>query len=176
MITNLLNYARTKVRHSFDPSTMLTNEGIQDSKSEHKGLYLGVVSSEGDEIAREGFIKDGNDDLLKSTDLVVNNLVDKLKHKNYSLSRFMTSQVHLTVIRDCKYMADPMLWDENKDGIYFQWGQKYRGLYLPYQIQRMDLTKAQVLDRLCAWEAGVASNLWKNEAGLVFRLTCDTIS
>lgn len=174
----VLNYSRSKIHHIYDPSHLFSEQdGLRgECTTHHKGLYLGVVDSMGKQQFREGFMVPEASNVMDSADIVVKNLFEKMQSSGYTLPKFLSSQIYLTVIYKCDYIADPMSWDADKDGVVFQWGQRYRALYLPYEIKQMNLPKTSILDRLCCWGAGTASNLWMTDSGLVFKLTCDSIS
>lgn len=141
----------------------------------HKGFYLGLLDSSDTEIARVGFLKDKQTNLVSSAALVLNDLKNILQLKNISRNQFNTCKIYCVAIQDCVYIADPLNWDVKTNGILFKWGQKYQGLYLPYQIARMKAHKIEIMDRLCSLECGLISNLWKLPEGLVYRLICSTI-
>lgn len=174
--TSLANYVRTKTVSLFDPGSIFSEEAGLDSllRYAHKGFYVGVATPEGQDLVREGFLQDGLTSLKQSSDIVVKNLVSAFKGKDANTSTISTSTFHFTVITDVQYIADPMDWKEDSDGVYFMWGQNYKGLYLPYQIKKMGASKVEVLDKLCSWEAGLVSNLWRLPEGLVWRLSCQT--
>jgi hypothetical protein len=171
----LANHARTKLVSLLDPAARFVPKGELHASLNvaHKGFYIGIVDAEGEEVARVGFLKDAQN-VCDSADMVVTDLCSDLKAKSVPPSKIHTSSVYFTLITDVRYLPDPLAWDEENDGVYFMWGQDYRGLYLPYQIKRMGIPKIRVLDRLCSWEAGVASNLWRLPEGLVWRLACQT--
>jgi len=173
-LVKLASYVRSKIDLAIDPATLFTeNPDLKEQmQTPHKGLYIGIVSSTNESLAREGFLKEGQTNVLDSTNIVVDNLWNTIKKNNVDVSKLKTSTFHFSIISDCIYMPDPTAWDENNDGIYFMWGQKYRGLYLSYQIKSMNLSKTEVLDRLCSWEIGIVSSVWKQPCGLVWRLVC----
>ena len=83
----------------------------------------------------------------------------------------------MTFVHDVIYLQNPLDWDEDKNGIYFQWGQKYKGFYLPNQIKKINSEnkKIKVLDKLVCHEVGLISNLWRMPEGLVYKIVCDEI-
>lgn len=174
---DLGSHCRTKVVSLLDPSvvTALDNSLRASLNMTHKGFYVGVVDAEGKELARAGFLR-ASPNIADSVDIVAAQMAEQLRAAGVSLSKVQTSTFFLTLVTDVTYIQDPTHWQEESDGIYFMWGQSYRGLYLPYQIKRMGASKVEVLDRLCTWEAGVASNLWRLPEGLVWRLTCQSFS
>lgn len=174
---SVLNYARTKLLHDLDPATLFVEEkGLREACSlPHKGLYVSVVSSDGHEVVREGFITSKADNILDSLEKCLCLISSNLKSRNFSIAQFVVAQVILTIVENCSYIADPLMWDVNTDGVYFQWGDRYKGLYLPHQVKQFNLPKTAILDRLVGWETGLAANLWRLECGLVYKLTCTTI-
>ncbi len=162
---------KTKLLGCYVPTAPL----VEDLKSElnfnHCGFYIGIVDSKNQEMLREGFLEEGLTNLQDSSDAVIQKAYEHLRTNNIPKERVQTGVLNITVITSCTYIPDPTDWDENSDGIYLQWGQDYRGLYLPYQIKRMNIPKIDIMDRLCCWECKLASNLWRDPCGLCFRLT-----
>lgn len=173
----LASYARTKIISLLDASTPAVSDSSirAELNAAHKGFYIGVVDAEGEEIVRSGFLK-GSQNVFDSVDMASQQAADSLRTAGVTISKVHTSTFFFTLVNDVTYMQDPMSWQEDSDGVYFMWGQSYRGLYLPYQIKQMSVSKVEVLDRLCAWEVGVASNLWRLPEGLVWRLSCQSFS
>lgn len=177
-LPKLLNYVRSKISHMYEPTSVFGEEKDLRSSLQipHKGLYLGFVDSSGKEFLRDGFMEPHRQNILDSADQVISVVFPQLRTKSYTSSYFKTSLVHVCVVMDVIYIANPMGWNENEDGLFFQWGQKYKGMYLPYQIKNLNTHKIGVLDRLCGWEARVASNLWRSPEGLVWKIICSSVS
>jgi len=175
---SLTNHVRSKLDHYYDPSVIFAEAKDLRPQLElrHKGFYVGFDDSRGKPILREGFLKDDMPNVLQSADQVLDNVYSTMRNQSIPVSKVHTGTFHFTVITESTYMPNPTAWNENRDGVYFMWGQDYRALYLPYQIKGMNLNKIEVLDRLCSWEAGVAANLWRLPEGLVFELTCHSHS
>jgi len=173
----LANYCRSRLASLLDPGMPFAEQGDLHASMNilHKGFYIGAIDPEGDEICRTGFLKESQN-VCDSADMVVANFHRELKAKGVSPSKVHTSSFHFTLITDVRYISDPLAWDEEKDGVYFMWGQDYRGLYLPYQIKRMGIPKVKVLDRLCTWECGVCSNLWRLSGSMCYRISCSSYS
>lgn len=166
-------YVRSKVCSLFESSIFSDPPGWYESMSfPHKGFFIGVFGPSGEEIARVGFLKDGLTNVSESSYIVTKDLFNELKSKNFFVEDVKKSTFHFVIVQDCIYLPDPMLWNENKDGIYFMWGQKYRGFYLPYQVRQMNMSKIDVMDRLCAYECKVPSSLWRLAEGLCWKLVC----
>lgn len=176
--TRVARYARNKLAGMFDPSHMFAEESDlrEQMEIEHKGFYAGVVDSSENELIREGFLKDGQTNVLASLDVVLTNIHSALKVQGVTRPTIETSTLYFSLVKECLYIKNPLQWDESVDGICFQWGQRYKSLYLPYQINRSSSTKFEIMDRLCSWEAGVPSNLWRMPEGLCWRLICDSYS
>lgn len=138
----------------------------------HKGFFVGLVSGSGQDLGKSGFMKDDLSNIRNSADNATRSLFNELKSKNVTLEQIKSATFHICIVQDCVYLPDPLNWNESTDGIYFMWGQKYRGMYLPYEIRRMGMSKIDILDRLCSHECSVASSLWRLPEGLVFRLAC----
>jgi len=176
--SSLVNHARSKIDHYYDPASIFAEQ--QDLRLQleikHKGVYIGFDDSRGNPILREGFLKDGLLNILQTTEQVVDNVYSMLRKESIPISKVHTGTFHFTIVTDVTYLPNPTAWNENRDGVYFMWGQDYRALYLPYQIRKMNLSKIEILDRLCSWEAGVAANLWRLPEGLVWKLTCHSHS
>ena len=173
---NITAYVRGKLAQSLDPTYMFVPpEGLDDNIA-HKGLYIGLINSSDKEICRSGFLKDKQTSVLNSLEIAIAEAVGLLKSKNITKPIVETSIIHISIIKDCIYITHPLEWDESSDGIGFQWGQKYKSVYMPYQIKNMSESKINIMDRLCSIEAGVPSNLWKLPEGLVYRLVCESFS
>lgn len=173
----LANYCRTKVISLLDATTAAVVEGGRRSELAipHKGFYIGVIDADGNELTRSGFLRTCHD-VQSSSEIASKQTADDLRISGTAISKVHSSTFYCTIVNDVTYIQNPMHWQEDSDGVYFMWGQSYRGLYLPYQIKRMGISKVEVLDRLCTWEAGVASNLWRLPEGLVWRLGCQSFS
>lgn len=175
---NLLNHLRSKLDYYYDPASIFVeNKDLRPNlELKHKGFYIGFEDSSGKTILREGFMRDGLQNILQSAEQVIDNVYTNLKKETIPVSKVHTGTFHLTIITDVTYIPNPTSWNEDKDGVYFMWGQDYRALYLPYEINRINLSKIEVLDRLCSWSCGVPSNLWRLPEGLVYKLICHSYS
>jgi len=175
-LSKLSTHVRSKIIALYDPASLFApEEGLkQDLQMKHKGFYIGVVSSDGKQLFHDGFLKEDLNYVIDSADIVSKNVYSELKSLNIDADQIKKSTFYFELVMDCIYMPDPLSWDENRDGVYFMWGQKYRGMYLPYQIRRMNVPKVEILDRLCSWVCGVPSSLWRLPEGLVFKLICQS--
>lgn len=173
---NIISYVRGKIIQSIDPTYMFVPPDGIDDDSFHKGLYIGLVNSKDKEICRAGFMKDGLKNIINSIEIAVAEAAGLLKSNNILRPEIETSTIFITIIKDCTYISHPLEWDDSTDGVCFQWGQKYKGVYVPYQIKKISESKINIMERLCSMEAGVPSNLWKLPEGLVYRLVCESFS
>lgn len=175
-LNRLATYTRSRVVTMFDPAQIAVES--EDLRKEmelpHRGFFVGIVDQNNKELCRSGFLKEDQRNIKDSTDLVIKNIFSELHNQNITADVIKKSTFHFTIVTECVYMPDPTIWNENTDGIYFMWGQKYKAMYLPYQIRRLNMSKIDIMDRLCAWEAGVVSNLWRLPEGLVWRLVCQS--
>lgn len=173
----LVAFVRDQINRTYDPAHIgLKLEDVEnDFVLPHKGFYIGLVDSSDADLARAGFMKDEQENLAQSAAKAVNDLSNILKLKAVSRNQFNTSKMFCVVIEDCIYIEDPLSWDQDRNGILFQWGQRYKGFYLPYQINRMKIHKVEILDRVCALECSLISNLWRVPEGLCYRLVCQTL-
>lgn len=173
---NLLNHVRSKVIHLYNPETeFLVSDSLQNELDiDHKGFYIGIIK-DGQEIAQQGFMSEDANDLLKSVDVVIKDLFEKLNNTNISKDIVRKSTFHLEIIKECKYIVNPLEWDEDKDGIYFMWGQDYSAMYLPYQVKLKNQNKIDLMDQLCCFEAKLPANLWRLPEGMCFRIESESI-
>lgn len=168
----IANHVRSKLDYFYDPSAGFTEdqELREQLNFKHKGVYLGF--DDGTNSFREGFLTEESPNVLESFDRLTDRMYTIMKNASIPPTKVHTGTISYTIITDVTYLPNPIQWNDNRDGIYFMWGQDYRALYLPYQIQKMNMNQIEVMDRLCSLEAGVCANLWRLPCGLVFRLTC----
>lgn len=175
--SKLAQYCKSKVVSAFDPSFQVVLDDETSAFSmPHKGFYIGFSDSSGTEICRDGFLKDNLLSVFDSANTAIIALISSLKSKNVVLEKIHSGTFYYTLVTDCIYFPDPLGWDENADGVYFMWGQNYRGLYLPHQIKKMNISKIDIMDRLCAFESHMASSLWRLPEGMVWALKCMSFS
>lgn len=176
--SQLAQLLKAKLLAKFDPSLLVsTNETIRSQLAlEHKGFYLGVLDSSQKSVARVGFMKENCSNVLQSGETIIEAFHAEMQAKAIPHQVLPAASFHFTVIWDISFSNNGLAWNENQDGVYFNWGDRYKGLYLPYQIKRMRVTKTEIMNRLCGWEAKVPSNLWRLPEGLVHRLLCDSYS
>jgi hypothetical protein len=171
-LNKLALFLKSQILQSFDKN----NENVLFPVDNYicKGLFFSVIDTDGSEAAREGLMSDELDVKILTQDISLK-LSAKLKLIGYSYNKLQLSNFCLTFVNDVVYLKNPLEWDENKDGVYFQWGQKYRGFFLPNQIKKLQGSKIDILDRLLCHEIGLISNLWRMPEGLVFKIDCEQI-
>ena len=172
----IANYAKAKMLSSFSGEGILNPDIGEAANYPHVGFYISLENSSGDDFVNEGILHESLRNIIDSTNLVSDSAVTSMKSKDVDQSKIQTSTLNITVVTACTYIKNPLSWDENSDGLCFQWGQQFKGVYLPHQIKKMNSTKLEVLDKLCSWEAGVASSLWRLPEGLIWKLTCESYS
>lgn len=173
--SKLASYTKGRLLSKYDPSTLVPsiNEEQEGLEADHKGFYLGIKSSTGEPLLRVGFLEDSTN-ILSSLNRAVEAAYADLSARGVPSKVVQTSTLYFTVVNDVTFTNNGLAWDENEDGVYFSWGDTYKGLYLPYQIKQMSVKKSEIMNRLCSWESGVPSNLWRLPEGMVHRLSCDS--
>lgn len=170
----ILAYCREYLQKLFDPSKKNDSSFWDKLDIPHKGVYLsGVFENQNHRI---GFMNETTGSLHESFDLTLSMMYEYMISNKMSDTNLKLFKLHITVISDVIYIQDPIAWDDKKDGIYFQWGQKYKAFYLPYEIYTMNMDKVQILNYLCSTVAKVPANLWRMPEGLVFKITCESFS
>lgn len=180
-MSKILNHVRTRLESLYDPTIPFAEaEGIRDLiQPEHIGAFIIAY----DEPRRQQVCKVGHhdkpaDDPLQTLNDLIPTVYADLTKQGISIDHFKRLTIDCHVITHAEYLADPIAGFQPDHGIYLQWGQTYKGCYLPSEIKRMKdkgLSPAAILDRLTAWECGLASNLWRTECGLCYRLVCSDI-
>jgi hypothetical protein len=169
---------KARLLSKYDPGTLVPeDEGIkQKLEIPHHGVYITVYDSRGKSLSRAGFLKDGSTNVLDSAMSSLNGVYTELESKGIPHKKLLTSSYNFAVIWDLLFIENSLAWDVNEDGIYFSWGDRYKGMYLPHDIKQMSVTRAEILNRLCSWEIGLPSNLWRLPEGLSYRMLCDSHS
>lgn len=140
----------------------------------HKGFFVGLLGPDGKRIYRKGFMNGTKNNILDSADAIIPLVVDDIKHGNLSQEDLDKYPLMLTVVLDMKRLKNSLEWDPNRDGVYFQWGDKYEGLYLPFEIKAMNVSQNETMDRLCSWEVGVPATFWRLAEGLTWQIVCES--
>ena len=176
--TRLASLLKARLLAKYDPGILSPDASGLESKLEiqHQGCYISVYDSKNDKMARACFLTQGCQNILESTMQVLNALHTELEAKGVSHKKLSSSSYNFAVVWDLFFIENSLAWDANTDGIYLNWGDKYKGLYLPYEIRKMSVTKAEVLNRLCSWELGIPSNLWRLPEGMTYKISCDSYS
>ena len=168
---------KNRLLAKFDPTTLIAPE--DDSLRSkfvipHKGFYILIFDGSNKKVARVGFMEENQENIINSGNKAIEALYVDLKAQDVPYKKLLTCVFNFVVIWDSVFINNGLNWDENVDGIYFSWGDRYKGFYLPLEIKQMMIPKIEILNRLCSWEAGVPSNLWRLPEGLCFKLVCDS--
>ena len=129
----------------------------------HKGAFLALFDDNGNIVQESSFLKDG----LKNLHETIVELCEKI-NKDIEFS-----SVQLCIVREVSYLKNPLDWDIDHDGVCFQWGNKFKAFYMPYEIAKINGDKVTVLDKLCSHKCECPSSLWKMPEGLVWGLKVD---
>lgn len=172
----LLNLTKSKLLAKFDPSVLVLVETDIEEKLnlKHKGFYLGLIKPNGDILHQTGFLQDGQTNILESSIKAIDAMYIELQAQGISGKSIPTASFSITVVWDVIFDNNGLAWNENEDGIYFSWGDRYTGMYLPYEIKAMNISKVEIMNRLCSYKTGTASNLWRLPEGMCSRLICDS--
>lgn len=176
--SHLATLLKTRLLAKYNPGTLTPDDSGIVSKLEipHHGFYLSVYDSGKGKIARVGFLRAGCKNILESATQALEGLHTELEAKGISHKKLLTSSYNFVVVWDLIFIENSLAWDANVDGIYFSWGDRYKGMYLPYEIKQMSTTKVETLNRLCSWEMGIPSNLWRLSEMLSYRMLVDSYS
>jgi len=172
----LATLLKSKLLAKFDPATLVPPDTDISKKLEmpHKGFYVVVFDSSKKQLVRVGFLEDEQSNLLASASKVVEALYTELQAKDIPYRSLLTGSFSLVAVWDVVFINNGLAWAENEDGIYFTWGDRYKGMYLPIEIQQMTVTKNEIMNRICSYQAGVPSNLWRLPEGMCSRIICDS--
>lgn len=176
--TRLAHLLKARLLAEYDPGILIPDALDLPSKLaiQHQGCYISVYGSQKDKIARVGFLRQGCQNVLESAMQVLEALHTELEAKGIPHKKLPSSSYNFVVVWDLVFIENSLAWDANTDGIYLNWGDKYKGMYLPYEIKPMSVTKAEVLNRLCSFKLGLPSNLWRLPEMLSYRLLVDSYS
>lgn len=176
--SELATLLKSKLLAKYNPDTFTPDSGKISSKLEiqHRGFYISIFDSKNDKLAQVGFLREGCTNVLESAVQALEGIYSELQAKGVSHKKLPTSSYNFTAVWDVVFLENSLAWDANTDGIYLNWGDRYKGMYLPSEIKQMSTTKAEVLNRLCSWELGVPSNLWRLPEGMTYKILCDSFS
>lgn len=174
----LATLLKARLLSKYDPGTLVpSDEGISSKlEFQHRGFYISVYDSKRDQIARTGFLQEDCTNILHSAMQALEGLYSELKAKGISPKTLLTSSYNFVAVWDLIFMENPLAWDANVDGVYFSWGDKYKGMYLPSEIKQMSVTKSEILNRLCSWRMEIPSNLWRLPEMMTYKILCDSYS
>ena len=169
-------YAKHRILAKYDPSVLVPpiDPDLPDLRTNHKGFYVGINDSSNAKVVRVGFLEEDNLNVLNSLDRVLEAVYAELSAKGVSSKVIQTSAFYLTLVLDVIFTNNGLGWDENEDGIYLSWGDRYKGLYLPYEVKQMSVKKTEIMNRLCSWETKIMSNAWRYPECMCSRLVADS--
>jgi len=172
----LASILKARLLAKYDPGVLAPDASDLSSKLaiEHQGFYVSVYDSEGNKISRVGFLRSNCKNVLDSANQALDALYTELEAKGISHKKLPSSSYNFAVVWDLVFIENSLAWDANTDGVYLTWGDKYKGMYLPYEIKQMSTTKVEVLNRLCSFTMGLPSNLWKLPEMITYRILSDS--
>ena len=147
------------------------DDSFVELTEEHCGGFLALINREGEILCEVSHLSEGLVDLSSTAET----LCDKVVEQKLAMEEIKNSNVHLCVVRDAVYLKNPLEFDMSKDGVCFQWGDRYLAYYMPYEMARMNGDKVRTLDRLCCHkcEPAIISSAWRLPEGRVSRLLLD---
>lgn len=174
---SLASLFKSQLLAKFDSATLVPPYSDLSKKLNmpHKGFYAIVFDSSNNQLVRVGFLEDGQTNLVDSVSKVVEALYIELQAKNIPYQKLLTGSFNLVAIWDLVFINNGLAWAENEDGVYFSWGDRYNGMYLPIEIQQMTVTKNEIMNRLCV-ASGIPSTCWRLPEGMCSRILCDSYS
>lgn len=159
-----------------DNALNINTPNINEFKILHKGFYVGIIGSNNKQICRVGFLNEDCNNIIDSVKKVADSTYNELHSQKINFDAIKSSTFYFSLIFDVVFINNGLSWNENEDGIYFMWGDKYKGLYLSYEVKRLQCSKIEVMNRLCSCVVKVPSNFWRLPEGLCFRLISDNFS
>ena len=138
---------------------------LPELKEDHKGAFLALFDKKGDLIGEVKVLQDGLADLSETLRQLCKNAEEEKKRKE-------CVAVHLCVIKGAIHIRNPLEWDASRDGVCFQWGNRYRGFLMPYEIALMGGDKIRIMDRLSS-RMSLPSSLWKIPESMTFKIAVD---
>lgn len=168
-MTDYVTGALTKLYH---PHTLFGPDPIPDEN--HIGAYVVIYDKTRDEIVtKKGFLLTGQTIVRRSLDRVIKETFRDLTDRNISLPYIREQTFYVYIVTGLTYLADPIGGFKPECGVCFQWGQNYKGIYLPIEIKLLQdkgLHTGDIYDRLVCWECGLPANLWRLPEGLIWRM------
>lgn len=176
--SRLSSLLKARLLAKYDPGIIVPDAGDISSKLDipHRGFYLNIYDSSNEQIARVGFLEKGCTNILESAMQALEGMYTELEAKNIPHKKLLTGVYNFVIVWDLMFLSHSLEWDINTDGIYLNWGDRYKGLYLPYEIKKMSVTKVETLNRLCSWEVGIPSNLWRLPECMCWKILADSYS
>ncbi len=176
MWITLAEFLKARLLAKYDLGILSPEASELKSKLEilHHGCYISVYDNQKNKIARVGFLRQDCQNVLESFTQALEALHTELEAKGISHKKLPSSSYNFVVVWDLVFIENPLAWDVNVDGIYLNWGDKYKGLYLPYEINQMSTTQVEVLGNLCSFTLALPANLWKLPECISHRVLCDS--
>jgi len=146
-----------------------SNEELKLPQEEHSGAFLTLINPNGKILCEVRYLQEN---LVEMTE-TIQMLFEKVKEKNLPEEDIKSANINYCVIKDAIFLKNPLEWNMNEDGVCFQWGNKYRSYYMPYEIALIGGDKVRILDRLCCHKCeptGVPSSLWRLPEGQIWAL------
>ena len=137
-------------------------------QEEHHGAFIALINSGGNLICEEQFTSPDLTDVVETVKLIC----EKIKARNIEKDVLQNCIIQCCIIREAVFLKNPLEWNEETDGICFQWGNKYRAYYMPYEIARIKSDKVRIMDRLCSHKAdpSLPSSLWRLPEGICHKI------
>ena len=133
---------------------------------DHKGAFLALIDPADEIICEVEHLQDGLSDVTETVKILCQEVVKK----NLPKEEIEQCSINLCVVREAIYLKNPLEWDMDVDGVCFQWGNRFKGFYMPYEIARIGGDKIRILDRLCCHKCKIISSAWRLPEGLIFKI------
>lgn len=170
--TKITGHIRQSVWALFNNQGTIKSEELKSVlQLNHVGFFISLESSTNSRPDRIGFLRKGQNDAYESMVNTIKQLYGFLCQNGKTENQFAISRLWTTIIYDVVPIRNPLEWEPGVDGVYLQFGDKYRGFYLPYETE--NLKRQDVLDRLATWELNIPSDVWKLPEGIVFRIVSE---
>ncbi len=167
---------KDKLLAKYDPAVLVTPEKDLHSRMTvgHKGFYVTIFDSSKAKLIQVGFMEGDQTNVLDSGNRVVEAVYTEMQAQVISHRKLLTATFAYTCIWDVVQAKTGLAWDENNDGVHLAWGDRYKAMYLPIEIQQMSIPKTEIMNRLTTWGAKLPSNCWRLPEMIVHRLLCDS--
>lgn len=140
-----------------DPSDVFKDLNIIEP---HKGVFIVWLNGR-DVVCEDGELQSESKNLTQT-------VINICKNKKSTVD--VNNTLLLYIVKDVILLKNKLDWELNKDGIYFQWGDRFKGMFLPHEMAKYPGDKIRMLDRLCSHKLEIPSSLWRYPEGIVFSL------